>query len=271
MGLQDSCLRLRRQASTATEHFWLPAVDLPEADDSSSASSSLRPRSLRPSPPEGHRGPKRPFLQKLYKFFRRPPSCIWVRNNASEDIIVVVSKFGPFRTLAGAELTGSPAGGGLKFDIDSFAVGATRKTLQPEDVSSETTATARFPLWSRFAETAVVSIYRASDGMVYIENDQVPAGGLAIYSGSPNMKLYNFYGEHVDSGPPKFNISPVRSHVVQPKRGRRHHIRIASEEMEKRVHSEDMSVVTSTERDTGDMSLAGAEIAYRRARRSSTI
>jgi len=201
--------------------------------------------------------------------FRRPPACIWVRNNANEDIIVVVSKFGPFRTLTGAEVSGSPAGGGLKFDIDSFAVGATKKTLQPEDTVGQVAATARFPLWSRFAKAAVVSIYRASDGTVCIENDRIPAGGLAIYFGEPNLKLYNFYGEHVDSGPPAINVSPVMSRVVQPRLG--HHCRDSSEDAEKRLHSEDLVVLKPMQQHTRTIGSTDRLDTHSQARRSDTI
>lgn len=271
MGLHDSCLRFKRRASATAEHFWLPAADLPDADDASSASSSLRPRSLQPNCPDVHRGSRHPILQRLYKMFRRPPACIWVRNSADEDIIVVVSKFGPFRTLTGAEVSGSPAGGGLKFDIDSFAVGATKKTLRPEDPAGQAAATARFPLWSHFAKAAVVSIYRASDGTVCIENDQVPAGGLVIYSGEPNLKLYNFYGEHVDSGPPDINISPVMSRVVQPNQKQTHHSRDSSETVEKRLQSEDLVMVSPMKGSTGVPVFSMEQDMQGKARRSDTI
>jgi len=203
--------------------------------------------------------------------FRCPPACIWVRNSANEDIIVVVSKFGPFRTLTGAEVSGSPAGGGLKFDIDSFAVGATKKTLRPEDPAGQTAATARFPLWSHFAKAAVVSIYRASDGTVCIENDQIPAGGLAIYSGEPNLKLYNFYGEHVDSGPPDINISPVMSRVVQRNQKRTQHSRDSSETVEKRLQSENLIMVTPSDKNNGLPVFATEQDICGKARRSDTI
>lgn len=271
MGLHDCCLRFKRRASATAEHFWLPAADLPEADDASSASSSLRPRPLQPNCPDVHRGSRHALLQKLYKIFRRPPACIWVRNNADQDIIVVVSKFGPFRTLAGAEVSGSPAGGGLKFDIDSFAVGATKKTLQPEDVAGQAAATARFPLWSYFAKAAVVSIYLASDGTVCIENDQVPAGGLAIYLGDPNLKLYNFYGEHVDSGPPDMNISPVMSRVVQPRTEQAQHCRGSSEDVEKSLQSKHVFVVARKQQLDGARMSIDEQDVVTTARRSSTV
>jgi len=184
---------------------------------------------------------------------------------------VVVSKFGPFRTLTGAEVSGSPAGGGLKLDIDSFAVGATKKTLQPEEPAGQAAATARFPLWSHFAKAAVVSIYRASDGTVCIENDQVTAGGLAIYSGEPNLKLYNFYGEHVDSGPPDMDLSPVMSRVVQPRHKQVKHSRDSSEDVEKRLQSEDLVMVTPMSRDNGTVATPVQQDMYGKARRSDTI
>jgi len=182
-----------------------------------------------------------------------------------------VSKFGPFRTLAGAEVSGSPAGGGLKFDIDSFAVGATKKSLQPEDTAGQVAATARFPLWSHFAKAAVVSIYRASDGTVCIENDQVPAGGLAIYSDNPNLKLYNFYGEYVDSGPPDINISPVMSRVVQPRTNQAHHSRDSSEDVEKRLQSEDVVVVAQNQQYGSVGGLVDDQGLVTGAKRSSTV
>jgi hypothetical protein len=113
--------------------------------------------------------------------------------------------------LGGAELSGSATGGGIKFDLDSFSVGATRKILQPESVVGQAAATALFPLWSHSSKAGVVSVYNADDRSVLIGNDQVAAGSLAIYRGGPDLDVYNYWGEHIDSGPPVVDLSQVVS------------------------------------------------------------
>lgn len=99
----------------------------------------------------------------------------------------------------------------------TFHVGATKKIIHPASIVGEHNATAQFPLWSAFAKAGVVSIYSTVDGTVCIENDQVRAGSLAIYSGEVNLHMYNYWGEKYESGPPSMDISPI---VTRTKSGR---------------------------------------------------
>ena len=72
--------------------------------------------------------------------------------------------------------------------LQSFRVGATRKTIEADQF-------ARFPLWSKSADAAVVSIYRGHPWQSYIENDELPAGCLGEFVGTPNLKKYNKNGK----------------------------------------------------------------------------
>jgi len=213
MHLLDPCVRWKRRASADLEHFWLRGSELPESDKYPSPTVSIRSaRSLHPRCPQPTGQSRFATIRKVEKFFRRPPAYVWIRNHGSEDIIVVVSRLGPLRTLGGAELSGSATGGGIKFDLDSFSVGATRKILQPESVVGQAAATALFPLWSHSSKAGVVSVYNADDRSVLIGNDQVAAGSLAIYRGGPDLDVYNYWGEHIDSGPPVVDLSQVVSY-----------------------------------------------------------
>lgn len=51
----------------------------------------------------------------LSRTVRRPPPCVWVVNEHSEEITVVISQYRPSRLWSGTDLNASASGAGLGF------------------------------------------------------------------------------------------------------------------------------------------------------------
>ncbi|KAJ5607023.1 hypothetical protein N7537_003642 [Penicillium hordei] len=86
----------------------IPAVDLKEAEMMEVADLPRYPPRREPTP----RGMFGAAVRKL----KNIPACVWVINQHSEEITVVVSKYKPNRLLTGMGLSASPNGVGLNFE-----------------------------------------------------------------------------------------------------------------------------------------------------------
>jgi hypothetical protein len=58
-------------------------------------------------------GVQKGFIGAIVRTVRNVPPCVWVINQHSEEITVVVSKYKPDRLLTGVELNASATGAGL--------------------------------------------------------------------------------------------------------------------------------------------------------------
>ncbi|KAL2833767.1 caspase domain-containing protein [Aspergillus cavernicola] len=127
----------------------------------------------------------------VYRATKGIPPCIWVINQHSEEITVVVSKYRPNRQLSGAGLAVSGAGGGFDFQTTTFVSPATQKTLAPQQRDPER-STAAFPLWTRKEGFAVLSIFTSPDRRLYIENDRIPIGATAYFTNQPDLRIVEY-------------------------------------------------------------------------------
>ena len=59
---------------------------------------------------------------------------------------------------------------------------------------------ALFPIWSKLDDFGVISIGKEGDES-YIKNDWIPAGAMALYTNSEDLKLYDFKGRKINSQP----------------------------------------------------------------------
>ena len=75
---------------------------------------------------------------------------------------------------------------------------ATTKTLAPE-IENKQASLAVFPLWTRNDGFGVISIFKGSEKLLYIENDRIPAGATAYFRNTPNLTVVP-YGEHRADG-----------------------------------------------------------------------
>ncbi|KAK4207641.1 hypothetical protein QBC37DRAFT_298299, partial [Rhypophila decipiens] len=121
------------------------------------------------------------------------PSRIWVTNEHTEQITVVVSKLRPSRLWTGFGLNASATGGGITLSMETYAGPTTKKTLGPYK-NGQRPVTGTFPLWNRREGFAVVSIYLGSEERCFIMNDQVPIGATAVFNGQPDMELIKYQG-----------------------------------------------------------------------------
>lgn len=121
------------------------------------------------------------------------PPCIWVINEHTEQITVVVSKLRPSRLWTGSELNASATGGGVTLSMETYALPATKKTLGPY-TNGQSPVTGTFPLWNRRGGYGVVCIYLGYEERCFIMNDQVPIGATAVFKGQPDMEIIEYGG-----------------------------------------------------------------------------
>ena len=70
---------------------------------------------------------------------------------------------------------------------------ATTKIIAPDK-------SGRFPLWSKLDDFGVVTIGKEGDDS-YIKNDWIPAGAMAVYTSTEDLKLYDFKGKRINTQP----------------------------------------------------------------------
>ncbi|KAM0544700.1 hypothetical protein ACHAPJ_011687 [Fusarium lateritium] len=140
---------------------------------------------------------ERGIISGVVRWAKGTPSQVWVVNNSNEDIQVVVSKYLPNRMLAGGGVNASATGGGINLDTTvlsrkTFVSPACKKTI-PAQKEDQDPSYGIFPLWTRKEGFGVISILKKkspdADWEVDIENDQIPIGTVAYYSGGPNLQI----------------------------------------------------------------------------------
>ncbi|CAH0050994.1 unnamed protein product [Clonostachys solani] len=127
------------------------------------------------------------------------PPYVRVVNEHDEDILVVVSKYRPNQMLSSAGITVSATGMGVTFDSTSFLSPACKKPLAGRAEGREK-STGSFPLWTREEGFGVISIFKGPQQELCIENDQIPLGATAFFSGQPNLRIIDFRGVEIPSG-----------------------------------------------------------------------
>ncbi|KAI1118246.1 hypothetical protein F5Y14DRAFT_257191 [Nemania sp. NC0429] len=161
------------------------ASDLP-APEMTKEWKNLPSRPPRVAAPKG-------FFGAVVRTVRRVPPCVWIINQHTEEITVVVSKYRPNRLLTGGGIDASVGGGGINFSATTFLGPATTKTLAPH-VRDREGSIGVFPLWTRSDGFGVVSVFTGPDKKLYIENDRVPAAATAYFINKPNLRIVEFKG-----------------------------------------------------------------------------
>ncbi|KAI0166689.1 hypothetical protein GGR52DRAFT_555154 [Hypoxylon sp. FL1284] len=137
------------------------------------------------------------FIGAIARTIQGAPPCVWVVNQHTEDITVVVSKYQPNRLFTGGDLNVSLTGGGIGFSTTTYLGPATQKTLAPQSRDEERSVGA-FPLWTRRHDFGVISIFTGPDKILYIENDRIPAGCTAFFRNKPDL-VFLAYNKAADS------------------------------------------------------------------------
>ncbi|KAJ5609813.1 hypothetical protein N7528_009079 [Penicillium herquei] len=162
----------------------IPAINLKEPE------MMLEGPELPRYPPKREPTP-RGFFGAIARKVKNIPPCVWVVNQHSEEITVVVSKYKPNRLLTGMGLNVSPSGGGLNFETTTFVGPASRKTLAPSDKGREFSS-AVFPLWNHREGFGVISVFKGVEKTLYIENDQVPLGATVYFANKPDLRIVKY-------------------------------------------------------------------------------
>ncbi|OAL33202.1 hypothetical protein AYO20_07519 [Fonsecaea nubica] len=109
------------------------------------------------------------------------PPHIWVINRHFDEITVVVSKGGGFKTLPDETTTPTYSlVGEVTFSETLFRGPAVRETLAPYTEDCEYSS-AVFPLWPGDSGFGTISIFTGSDKKLYLEDEMVPAGARIYF------------------------------------------------------------------------------------------
>ncbi|OJZ90303.1 hypothetical protein ASPFODRAFT_214676 [Aspergillus luchuensis CBS 106.47] len=144
------------------------------------------------------------------------PACVWVVNEHTEAITVVVSQYRPSRLWTDAGLNASTTGVGFDlsttvsrlpsrlsyqpifqrltstFLIDQgFTPPTTRKTLAPAAPAPKQSI-ATFPLWTRRDGFGVITVFVGATQTLYIENDRIPIGATAYFRNKPDLHIKEY-------------------------------------------------------------------------------
>ncbi|RAH84819.1 hypothetical protein BO86DRAFT_376995 [Aspergillus japonicus CBS 114.51] len=125
------------------------------------------------------------------------PPCVWVVNQHSEEITVVVSKYRPNRLVSGGGISASSTGAGVNISTMTFLSPVTKKKLAPSALGP-TRSKAVFPLWTRKEGFGVISILKGPSESLYIENDRIPIGATAYFKNLPDLELRDYYGQQLN-------------------------------------------------------------------------
>ncbi|PYH30985.1 uncharacterized protein BO87DRAFT_461838 [Aspergillus neoniger CBS 115656] len=119
------------------------------------------------------------------------PACVWVVNEHTEAITVVVSQYRPSRLWTDAGLNASTTGVGFDLSTTTFTPPATRKTLAPAAPAPKRSM-ATFPLWTRRDGFGVITVFVGSTQTLYIENDRIPIGATAYFRNEPDLHIKEY-------------------------------------------------------------------------------
>ncbi|RAH48750.1 caspase family protein [Aspergillus brunneoviolaceus CBS 621.78] len=143
-------------------------------------------------PPHLHSESKSIFGQAL-RSIRGVPACVWVINEHTEPITVVVSPYRPSRLWTEAGLNASTTGVGIDISTVTFTPPATRKTLPAAAPGQQKPPTAVFPLWTRRDGFGVITVLvGATTPTLYIENDRIPIGATAYFRNEPDLHVREY-------------------------------------------------------------------------------
>ncbi|OJJ96325.1 hypothetical protein ASPACDRAFT_1883062 [Aspergillus aculeatus ATCC 16872] len=143
--------------------------------------------------PESRRVRKGIFGQAL-RSIRGVPACVWVINEHTEPITVVVSPYRPSRLWTEAGLNVSTTGVGIDISTATFTPPATRKTLPAAVPGQLKPPTAVFPLWTRRDGFGVITVLvgATTTPTLYIENDRIPIGATAYFRNEPDLHVKEY-------------------------------------------------------------------------------
>ncbi|KAK4194021.1 caspase domain-containing protein [Triangularia verruculosa] len=144
-------------------------------------------RILPASPPQSQKG----IFGAGLRATQGIPACVWVVNQHSEEIMVVVSKYRPNRLVLGAGLSASSTGAGANYTTTTFLSPATTKILAPSSAGLSLSSAA-FPLWTRAGAFGVISIFTGPEKKLFIENDRIPIGATAYFKNEPNLTIVDY-------------------------------------------------------------------------------
>ncbi|KAI2844280.1 hypothetical protein CBS147320_4236 [Aspergillus niger] len=119
------------------------------------------------------------------------PACVWVVNEHTEAITVVVSQYRPSRLWTDAGLNASTTGVGLDLSTTTFTPPATRKTLAAA-APGKKQCMATFPLWTRRDGFGVITVFVGATQTLYIENDRIPIGATAYFRNEPDLYIREY-------------------------------------------------------------------------------
>lgn len=157
------------------------------------------------------------WLGYMNRAARGIPARVWVVNQHSEPITVVVSQSRPNWDLDEFRVEGSAVGASLGLHytvrlslsgkltgIDSADSGlkmwdskATKKVCHPTD-SGSGGLKYRFPLPTRRDGFGVISIFVGSEEMLVVENDRIPLGATAYFLHGQDLKLQDYNGNWIE-------------------------------------------------------------------------
>ncbi|KAH0548312.1 hypothetical protein GP486_007994, partial [Trichoglossum hirsutum] len=178
-----------------SEGLPIPAGSLPEPEDVKEWTGLPRlPPSLEPT--------EKGTVGGVVRLVKRVPLCVWVINEHSEEITVVVSQYAPNRILGSVGASYPTAGGAFGFNTTTFLSPATKKTLAPRSQDREGSI-AVFPLWKAKCAFAVISVFKGPEKVPYIEGDRVPVASTAYFVNKPNLKLVGYDGKLLTQDPPQ--------------------------------------------------------------------
>ncbi|BCR94917.1 uncharacterized protein AKAW2_11963S [Aspergillus luchuensis] len=119
------------------------------------------------------------------------PACVWVVNEHTEAIAVVVSQYRPSRLWTDAGLNASTTGVGFDLSTTTFTPPATRKTLAPAAPAPKQSI-ATFPLWTRRDGFGVITVFVGATQTLYIENDRIPIGATTYFRNEPDLHIQEY-------------------------------------------------------------------------------
>ena len=156
-----------------------------------------------PTPEEMERKIESPYvlprgwLGHINRAARGIPAQVWIVNQHSEPITVVVSQFRPNWTLDDFKVEGSATGAALGLHYTMWDSKATKKVCQPTD-SESGSLKYRFPLPTRRDGFGVISIFAGRKETLVVENDHIPLGATAYFVDGRDLRIQDYSGKWIE-------------------------------------------------------------------------
>ncbi|PYI32683.1 hypothetical protein BP00DRAFT_340756 [Aspergillus indologenus CBS 114.80] len=185
---QDESLALR----TASQERQHQVARNPSQAFLNDTSSLLSDEQELPALPPHLLPESRGYLGQALRSIQRVPACVWVVNEHTEAITVVVSQYRPSRLWTEARLNVSTTIVGFDVSTATFTPPATRKTL-PAAAPGQKPPTAVFPLWTRRDGFGVITVLvGTTTPTLYIENDRIPIGATAYLRNQSDLHIREY-------------------------------------------------------------------------------